>query len=338
MVEWLWIFARELSCWSAFSVRLTTTKICLVKFIPGPWTQVIEVCAPFWAADGSALLILPLVDSFHDRWGAVLLSRWQHIAHSSAHQWISQWFGCQLTQRIAAYRSFFRSSRSLTVCALFCSADCIAPSSAHGQLSRRASHSLTERMAVDCSFFRSSTAFTVCPPFCTADSSVLLVHLLVNSFPVGLHAVLLWGWQRIAHSSARQWLSRFACRFAPQMAADCSLYCSSTAFPMVYTPYCSVDGIGLLTPPLINGFHDGLRVVLLSGWYRIVHTSARQLLSWQFPYCIAQWMAADCSFFYLSMAFTVCTPFCSVYGSVLLILLLVNGFHRGLHAVLHRGW
>jgi len=35
---------------------------------------------------------------------------------------------------------------------------------------------------------------------------------------------------------------------------------------MVRTPYGSADGIRLLIPPLVNGFYDGLRAVLLCGW------------------------------------------------------------------------
>jgi len=45
---------------------------------------------------------------------------------------------------------------------------------------------------------------------------------------------------------------------------------------MVFAPYFSADGSGLLNLALANSFHDGLRaVLLLSGWYRIAPTSAR---------------------------------------------------------------
>jgi len=147
-------------------------------------------------------------------------------------------------------------------------------------------------MAAHCSFFLSSTAFpTVCALYCSADGSALLILPLVNGFSDGLRAVLLSGRQRIAHYFCRQRLfRRFARRIAPRMAADCSYFrsstafttdarriaprmvadCSylrsSTAFTTVHAPYCSADGCGLLTPPLVNCFHDGSRAVLLSGW------------------------------------------------------------------------
>jgi len=91
----------------------------------------------------------------------------------------------------------------------------------------------------------------VCAPYCSADGSGLLIlplvsglliSPLVNGFPDGSRAVLLSGWQQIAHTSAGQSLSRFAHRIAQWMAADYSSLHSSTAFPMVRTPYCSADG------------------------------------------------------------------------------------------------
>jgi hypothetical protein len=104
-----------------------------------------------------------------------------------------------------------------------------------------------------------------------------------------LRAVLLSGWQRIAHSSARQRLSqRFARGIAQRMAADCSFFRSSTTFTTVCAPFCSADGTGLLILALVNGFHDGLRAVLLSGWQRIAHSSARQRLSRRFARRITQ--------------------------------------------------
>ena len=171
----------------------------------------------------------------------------------------------------------------------------------------------------------------------------------------------LSGWQRIAHTSVRQRLSRRIVRhIAPRIAAHCSYFRSSTAFPTVRAPYCSVDGSALLILPLVNGFPDGSRAVWRSGWQRIAHTSACQRLSPRFARCLDQRMAADCSFFHSSSDFTVCVPFCSangsgllilpvvdVYypqpvrvlyssadGSGLLILALVNGFHDGFSAVL----
>jgi len=122
------------------------------------------------------------------------------------------------------------------------------------------------------------------------------------------------------------------------MAADCSFFRLPTAFTTVCTLYCSVDGSGLLILPLVNGFQDGLRAVWLSGWHRIAQTCARQWLSRRFARHIAQRMAADCSFFFSSMAFTVITPFCTVNGSRFLLLQVVNGFHHGLRAVLLSGW
>jgi len=41
---------------------------------------------------------------------------------------------------------------------------------------------------------------------------------------------------------------------------------------MVCALYCSADGSALLILPLLNGFPDGLRAVLLSGWQRIAHS------------------------------------------------------------------
>jgi len=121
---------------------------------------------------------------------------------------------------------------------------------------------------------------TVYAPYFTADGSGLLILSLVNSFHDGLRAVLLRGWQRIAHSSAREWLSpQFWHRSAQRKAADCSYLSSSTAFPTVRVMYCLADGGGLLILSPVNGFHDGLRAVLLSGWQRIAHSSARQRLS-----------------------------------------------------------
>jgi len=83
------------------------------------------------------------------------------------------------------------------------------------------------------------------------------------------------------------------------------------AFPTIRTPYSSADGSTLLVIPLVNGFHDGLRAILLGRWQ-----------------CIAR------SSLYSSTDFTmVCVPYWSVDGSSLPILLLINGFHS-LRAVL----
>jgi len=283
------------------------------------------------------LLILPLVNGFHDILRTILLSGWQRIAHSSARQRLSRRFARRMAQRRASDCTFFRSSMAFTtVCAPYCSADGsglhilllvngfhglravllggwqrIAHSSGRQRLSRRLSRRISQRMAADCSFFLSSTAFTtVCAPYCSVDGSGLLIPPLANGFHDGFRAVLLSRWQRIAHSSARQQLSRrFARRNSQRMAADCSFFLSSTAFTTVCAPYCSADVSGLLIPPLANGFHDGFRAVLLSGWQRIAHSSARQQLSRRFARRIAQRMVSDCSIFRSPTAFTtICAP------------------------------
>ena len=167
---------------------------------------------------------------------------------------------------------------------------------------------------------------TVCAPYCSADGSGLLIlpHVkgfhdgllilpLVNGFHDGLRAVFHSRWQRIAHSFSRQRLSRrFARRIAQRMAAHCSFFRSSTAFTTVFAPYCSADGSGLPILPLVTAFHDGLRAVLPRGWQRIAHCCTRRRLSRRFARSISQRMAADCSFFLSSMAFTTFfAPYCS---------------------------
>jgi len=168
----------------------------------------------------------------------------------------------------------------------------IAHSSARQRLSRRFAHHIALRMAADSVFFRSSTAFTmVRAPYGSAEGIRLHILALVKGFHNGLRAVLLSGWQRIAHSSARQWLSRFARHFTWRMAADCSFFRSSTAFTTVFAPYFSADGSGLVILPLVNSFHDGFRAVLLSGWQRIAHSSSRQRFSQRIARRNAQQMA-----------------------------------------------
>ena len=243
-------------------------------------------CVPYCSVDGSGLLIPPLANRFHDGSGALWLSLWQWIAHTSTCQW----------------------------------------------LSRRFSRRIAQWMAADSSFFRSSTAFpTVCAPHCTANGSGFLLLPVVIRFHDGSRAVLLRGWQRIADISACQRLSRpFARCMAQRIASDCLYLCSSTAFTTVRVPYGSADGIGLHILSLVNGFHDGLRTVLLSGWQRIAHSSARQRLIQWFARRIAPRMGAHCSFFLSSTAFpTVRAPYCSADGRGLLVLSLVNGFHDG---------
>jgi len=132
---------------------------------------------------------------------------------------------------------------------------------------------------VDCSlyrsFFRSPTAFTtVCAPYClanvSADHHIFRLSTAFTTDGTRYCSADGSGWQRIAHSSARQRLSR---RFAL---------------------YCSADGSGFLILTVVNGFHDGFCAVFLSGWRRIVHSFSRQRLSGRFARRIAQRMAADC--------------------------------------------
>jgi len=63
------------------------------------------------------------------------------------------------------------------------------------------------------------------------------------------------------------------------MAAGFSYCRSLMALKMDCEQYCTANGSGLLIPPLINGFPDGLRAVLLCRQERIAHSSARQQLS-----------------------------------------------------------
>ena len=172
------------------------------------------------------------------------------------------------------------------------------------------------------------------------NGSGFLLLPVVNRFHDGSRTVLLGGWQRIARTFARQRLSRrIPRRIAPRMTADCSYLCSSTAFTTVCALYCFADGSALLILPLINGFSYGSHAVLLSGWQRIAHSSARERLFRRFARRIAQRLVAHCSFFLSSTAFpTVCALYCTSDGSALLILPLINGFSYGSHAVLLSGW
>jgi len=172
-------------------------------------------------------------------------------------------------------------------------------------------------MALDCSFLYSSKAFmTVCARFCTA------------------------GGVEIVRSCTRQRLSQqFSQRIAKRMAAYCSFLHSSTAFTTVFVPYCRADGSGLLILPLVNGFHNGLLAVLLRSWQRIARSYAPQWLSQRFAPRIVKQLVADYSFLHSSTAFTkVCTPYCSADSSGLLVLMLVNGFHDCLGALLLSSW
>jgi len=107
----------------------------------------------------------------------------------------------------------------------------------------------------------------------SADGSRLLIHLLVNGF-YGLRAILLCGWQRIAHTFACQQLSQwFASRFPLRMAANHLLFRSSMSFT-VYASFWAADGSALLIPLLVQGFDNSLGAVLLSGWQWIANSSA----------------------------------------------------------------
>jgi len=355
---------QRLSRWFARHIAQWMASYCSLLYSSTAFTM---VCAPYCSADGSGLLTPPLVNGFHDGLRSVSVSGWQRIAHSSARRRLSRWFARRIAQRMAADCTFFRSSTAFTtVCAPYWPVDGIglltptlvngfhgglravllsgwhhiAHTSARQRLLRRFVRRIAQRMAADCSHLRLSTAFTmVCAPYRSADVSRLLILPLVNGFHDGLRAVTLSGWQRIAHTSACQrLLRRFAHRIGRRMAVDCSFFRSSTALTTVCVPYCSADGIGLPPPPLVNGFHDGLRAVLLSGGQCIAHTSAHQWLTRQFAQRITLRMAANCSFFCSPMAFTVCAPFCADDGSGLLILPFVNGFHNSLRTVFLRGW
>jgi len=217
-------------------------------------------CAPYCAADGSGLLIPPLVNGFPDGLRAVLLSGWQRVAYSSARQHLLRKFARCIAQRMVSDCSIFRSPTAFT-------AICTP------QIARRIAHSSARRRQL--SPAGSRTIFL--------SGWQRITHSSARQrqlSPAGSRTLFLSGWQRITHSSAGQRLSRrFARRIAQQMAADTSYLRSSTAFTTVCAPYCSADGSGLLNLPLANSFHDGLHTVLLSGWYRIAPTSSCQWLS-----------------------------------------------------------
>ena len=324
-------------------------------------TAFTKLHASYGSTDGIGLLIPSLVNGFHNSLCTVLLRGWQQIADSSTRQLLLR-FVRRFAQRMVADSSLFRSSRAFTtVYTTYCSVDgsrllipplangfpdglradflsgweCIARSSTRQRLSRFVCR-IAPRMAEDCSFFHLSMAFPVWEPFCSADDSALLILPFVKGC-LGLHAVFPNGWQWIARSSARQWLSRrFACLIAPWMVVECSYFRSSKAFTMVCAPYFCADVSGLLILLLVNGFR-GLRAVLLSEWLWIAHSCARQRLSRLFACRFPQWMVVHCWFFHLSTAFTVGVPFPSADESALLVLPLVNGFHT-LCTVLLNGW
>jgi len=324
-------------------------------------------CALYCSADGSRLFIPAFVNGFPGSSRAILCSGWQCIVHFSACQWLTRWFARHIAQRMAVDGSFFHSSTAFTmVCAPYCSVDSstllilplvngfhdgfralllsgwqrIAHSSTCQWLSRRFAHRIALWLAAHCVFLHSLMALpTVRAQYCSADCSRLLILTLVKGFHDRFCAVLLRGWQRIAYTAAHQWLSRrFARSFAQRMAAYCSFFRSVTAFATVCASCCSADGSALHILPLVSGFPDDLRTVLLSEWRPIAHSFSRQWLSRRFTRCIAPRMAAHCSFFHSSLAFpTICAPYCSADGSAFLLLPIVNSFHHGLRAVLLSG-
>ena len=169
------------------------------------------------------------------------------------------------------------------------------------------------------------------------DGSALQVLPLVNGFHDSLRAALLSGWPCIVDSIIRHRLSQFARCISQWMAVHYSYFHSLSAFMTVCPRFCYAVGSGLLVHSLVKAFHDGLRTVLLSGWERIAHSSARQRFSRQFTRCIAQRMAADCSFLHSSTAFIGCSPFFSADSCALLTLSFGMGFY-GLYAILLSGW
>ena len=285
----------------------------------------------YCSADGSGLLFHLLVNGFSDVLRAVLLTGWQRIAHTSTRQRLSRLFAHHIARLIACWIDY--SSARTRLCQLF--AHCVAR--------RKVSQLTCGFTQIFClsmtllSFYvyRFLTVSLILPlvdvcypqpvriPCSSADGSRLHMLALVNSFHNGLSAVLhsgwrggllvrslvnvfydrlravfLRGWQRITRSSTREqfsrWIARriaqrmaqliarsFACqrlsrwftrRVAHSILADSSYFRLSMTFTMVYTPYCSVDGSGLLILPLVNGFY-GLRAVFLCEWQRIAHSS-----------------------------------------------------------------
>jgi len=83
-------------------------------------TAFTTVCTLYCSVDGGGLLVLPLVNGFHDSTHAVLISGWQQFAHTSAHQHISAWFVCHITLQMVADGSFFRSSMAFITVYLLC--------------------------------------------------------------------------------------------------------------------------------------------------------------------------------------------------------------------------
>jgi len=301
------------------------------------------VCIPYCSTDGSlerfffcSSTAYPTVCVPYCSMAGTTAGSWGHPSHPP----VDDFANVPRTVDCSRYRSFFRSSTAFTsVWAPYCSANVSADRPIF-----RLSTAFTTDGTQYCSFFRSSMAFTtVWVPYCSvnvsADRPIFRLSTAFTKDGTRYCSADGSGWQRIAHSCTRQRLSRrFSRRISQRMAADCSFLHSSTAFTMVFAPYFSADGSGLLILALVNGFHDGFRAVFLSGWRPIAHSFSRQRLSRRFARCIAQRMAAHCSYFLSSKAFmTDCAPYCSPDGSALLLLPLLNGFCDGLRSVMLSG-
>jgi len=237
------------------------------------------VCASYCPADGIGLLILALVNSFHNGFRSIFLSGWWWIACSFSRQWLSRVFSRRIAQRMAADCSFFRSSSAFTtVYGPFCLSD----------------------RSLDRICFSYAALPTVCMPYGSTEGKLaqLWVHsylLFVDDFPNVLHAIDCSPYRSLFRSSTSIIPGRFAYCIPQRMAADYLFLHSSTVSTTVLAPYFSVDGGGLLILSLVNGCHNGLRAVLLTGWQRIAHTSARERLSRRMAHRIAPRMVADCS-------------------------------------------
>jgi len=183
------------------------------------------VCAPYCPTDGSGLLILALVNGFHDGLRTAFLSGWKRITHSFSRQRLSQKFSRCIAPRIAAHCSSFNSSTFTTVCALYCSSD-----------------RLLDRL-----FFRLYAALlTLLMPYGSTEgkSAHLWVHSylpLVHDFANVLCAVDCSPYRSFFRSSTSVIPGRFAYRIPQRMAADCSFLHLPRAFTMVFAPYCSSD-------------------------------------------------------------------------------------------------
>ena len=110
-------------CWSmAFTVCVPFAEWMAAYCSFFRLSMAFTVYAPFCSADDCRLLILPLVNGFHDSFHTILFSRWPRIIRSSACQCLS-WFAPHFAQRMVAHCSFFHVLMAFTVCAHYCSPD-----------------------------------------------------------------------------------------------------------------------------------------------------------------------------------------------------------------------